>query len=474
MSKVKGNIAAERAVLSGICKYGTDALLDVQDIITPSSFTNESNQIIYKCLVKSLEDINKPDIPAVLSAATSLGLYEAISKDIEFLKTIFTIKVELENVRNYAGIIRKIEIAKELQSAHEEAHSELSNVTGNEPIDEILQISDKPISQLTSSLISQADNQPTYLFEDIYAYIDHLEENQDKSIGISSGYPIYDMVIGKGFRPGYINIIVARPKSGKSTVAKEVSLFVSKKLMIPTLVLDTEMDKQVTLNRVLASISNNTIDDIESGKFKDKGKIIEAAKQFEKVPLFYKRIAGKPFEEILSIIRRWVKKEVGVDENGITNPCLVIYDYFKLMNASEINKNLAEHQAIGFQLSSLTDFLGNNGVACLAFVQANRDGIDKESTDIISQSDRILWLVSSACLLRRKTKEEILEEGPQNGNTKLIPLEAMRFSEGLESGDWINLQFNRAKSKLIEVNTRSQAIIEKTNSGFESTYEPIE
>jgi replicative DNA helicase len=470
MSKVKGNIACERAVLSGLCVYGNDALVDIQDIITASSFTNESNQIIYKCLVKALEDIDRPDVPSVLAAATALGLYDAVSKDIEFLKTIFHIKTELENIRKYAGTLRKIEITSDLQSALEDAHNELSNITGSEPIDEILALAEQPISSITDTVSAQADNQPIELFANIDEYIDHLENNKDKAVGISSGFPIFDSVIGKGFRPGYINIIVARPKSGKSTVAKTVALHVAQQL--PVLFLDTEMDERVTLNRILADISNNTIDDIEGGKFANKEKVKLAVKKYNKSKFFYKRIAGKRFEEILSIIRRWVRKEVGVDDNGQTKPCLVIYDYFKLMNASEISNNLGEHQAIGFQLSALTDFLGNNGVSCLAFVQANRDGIDKESTDIISQSDRILWLVSSACLLRRKTREEIIEEGANNGNTKLIPMEAMRFSGGLDDGDWINFQFDKPRSKLHEINTRSQALKSKADTGFQ--YEPIE
>ena len=42
--------ASERAVLAGICNYGEDAYLDVADIVQESSFTIDSNEIIYKCL----------------------------------------------------------------------------------------------------------------------------------------------------------------------------------------------------------------------------------------------------------------------------------------------------------------------------------------------------------------------------------------------------------------------------------------
>ena len=42
---------------------------------------------------------------------------------------------------------------------------------------------------------------------------------------------------------------------------------------------------------------------------------------------------GAPFENILNVIKRWVLQEVGTDENGRTNECLVVYDYLKLMSS---------------------------------------------------------------------------------------------------------------------------------------------
>ena len=49
--------SAERAVLAGICKYGEDAYLDVADIVQETSFTIDSNKILYKCLKTVFEAI---------------------------------------------------------------------------------------------------------------------------------------------------------------------------------------------------------------------------------------------------------------------------------------------------------------------------------------------------------------------------------------------------------------------------------
>ena len=42
--------SAERAVLSGICRYGEEIYLDIADILQEASFTIDSNSILYRCL----------------------------------------------------------------------------------------------------------------------------------------------------------------------------------------------------------------------------------------------------------------------------------------------------------------------------------------------------------------------------------------------------------------------------------------
>lgn len=77
--------SAERAVLSGIIKYGEDAYLDIADIVQESSFTIDSNQVIFKCL-KSLcekDTTTSIDIASIYSASEELNLSHILSKKEE-------------------------------------------------------------------------------------------------------------------------------------------------------------------------------------------------------------------------------------------------------------------------------------------------------------------------------------------------------------------------------------------------------
>jgi replicative DNA helicase len=42
--------AAERAVLSGICKYADNIYLEISDIIDAECFTIDSNKLIFECV----------------------------------------------------------------------------------------------------------------------------------------------------------------------------------------------------------------------------------------------------------------------------------------------------------------------------------------------------------------------------------------------------------------------------------------
>ena len=114
-----------------------------------------------------------------------------------------------------------------------------------------------------------------------------------------------------------------------------------------------------------------------------------------------------------------------------------------------ILKNMQEYQAMGFQIAALHDFCAEYKTPVLSFVQINRDGIGRDTTDVIAQSDRLGWNAISVCLWKRKTSEEKGQDGAKNGTHKLIPLEG-RFMSKLDDGNWINFHFDESKSKITE------------------------
>jgi replicative DNA helicase len=466
--------ASERAILAGICRYGEDAYLDVADIVQESSFTINSNKIIYQCLKSLCEKEQKPtiDIASIYSVAQEIGVSHLLSKkeEAQHLKAITDFPVSLENVRKFAAKIRKLEIARLLREQLEKAQDNLLEISGSEPISSILGIAEDSILNF-SSLLNDTDNNPVHIANDIDNYLEELEKNKTDQIGIPTGFPIYDQAIGGGLRKGTVNVIAARPKTGKTLLSDNIGFHIAHKHNIPILNMDTEMNTVDHVNRVLAMMTEVEINSIETGKFAEtpdkKIKILEAAKELKQTRVFYKSIAGKPFEEQLAVMRRWILKEVGLNDDGTAKDCVIFYDYLKLMDTQGMSQDLKEYQLLGFMMTSLHNFAVRYQIPIVAFIQLNRDGITKESTDTASGSDRIIWLCSNFSIFKRKSDEEIAEDGPNNGNRKLVPL-VSRHGGGLDDNDYINCYMKGWCGKIEEGRTRLEIVnnINKDEEGF--------
>lgn len=254
------------------------------------------------------------------------------------------------------------------------------------------------------------------------------------------------------------NLIVTH----NSFLGDNAAIYISGDLNIPVLNVDTEMSHHQHLHRIWANMSGVETKKIETGKMSpvEIKKVKDAQKKLRVMPYSYLCVKGMAFEEVLSLMRRWVVQHVGKDENGNTKDAVLIYDYIKLLDSSAIKNNFSEHQAVGYLMTSLVNFVGKHDISCLSFVQLNRDGITKESTDIISLSDRIGWFCGSLSLYKDKEPEEIGEDGIENGNKKLVNL-ATRFGEGMHFDDYINMNFRGSIGRITEGLTKFELIKEK-------------
>ena len=448
------DLPAERAILAGIFRYGSDALYDVTDIIQESSFTDESNMVLYACLKHILEkdETTSIDIPSMMSAAKELGNSDFFNaQEVSHLSSVIKFPVLLSNVRKFGAKIRKLEIARLMHDQLELTKEKYAQVKGDEPISQILGIAEESIFDFTS-MLSDVDDSPTMVLDTAEERLIELSENPVDQIGIPTGFSRYDFAIGGGLRRGTVNVIGARPKTGKTLLADNMGIHMAQQ-GIPVLNLDTEMRKEDHQHRLMAMLTDVPINDIETGAFSknptNRKKVFQAARDLKDTPYYFKTIGGLAFEDQLSIMRRWVAKVVGLNDKGKAKDCVIIYDYLKLMDAASIKGDMKEFQVLGFMMTALHNFSLKYDVPILTFIQLNRDGITKESTESASGSDRIVWLCSNFTIYKKKSDEEIASDGPEHGNLKLVPLIA-RHGEGLDSNDYINVQMRGASGKIRE------------------------
>lgn len=470
------DLPAECAVLAGIFQHGRDAYLDVADFTTTNTFSHVTNQALFNTFVYLFDkkDFETVDQASLLAAASETGMDKILDNpdEVRYIRSIINRKVNLSNIRKWAAKLRKLEIARLLDEQLESAQVEIHSLSGDEPIEHILGLAENTVFDFTSLIAAEDDGEPKLITDGLVDYVEYIESNPVDNIGISSGYKYYDLAIGGGFRRSCVSLIGSRTKVGKSMLSCNIGMHVTRKLNIPVLYLDTEMIKKDHWSRIIPMLAQEldstvTISNFETGQYVNddiqRQKIHDTLnKLYSDNPLFYyKNVSGKPFEDILGIMRRWVYKVVGVDDNGNTNDCLIIYDYMKLMNADSMNDGLKEYQILGFMTTSLHNFAVRNDIPIFTLVQLSREGISGEGSGVISQSDRILWLVTNFCIFKEKSDEEIAEMGTQHGNRKMVPV-ATRHGEGLPIGDYINMNLEGRFALITEGELRSTVLKQRS------------
>ena len=453
------DLASERAVLAALCQYGLDCYLEI-DFVDADHFTDDMNQLLFHCVHKSVSENSKVELSSILSAANSLGVHESINnkQEISFIRSLFNFPIHKENAKSHAIKIAKLKLARDLKKTLKACEKELDATNGDEDVMDLISKVEAPILDATADIYQSSNKKTEIIGEDIDDYIEYLSENVSDNVGIPTGFPRYDAAIGGGLRRKCVDLIAARPKVGKSMFGDAVAMNVSR-MGVPVLMLDTEMSKEDHLNRMLANLSGVDINKISTGKFTEnpleKEKVEKAAQELKEIPYHYISIAGQSFENILALMRKWIYQHVGFDEAGVTNDCLIVYDYLKLMGSEGISSSMQEYQVLGFQITQLHNFMVKYDVPCLSFVQLNRDGITKESTDVVSGSDRLIWLCTSFSIFKMKSEEEVAEDKVENGNRKLVPV-VSRHGEGLDDGDYVSMKMFGKIGRLEEGMTRNE------------------
>ena len=458
--KTNRNVAAERAVLAGLYSYGADAYLDVAPMLSPLSFTDRSNQAIYKCFSHLFEEkeLKQLDESSVFSAAKDLGYAWLVEKkdEVSHLNSIFNTHILLENVRNFSAKISRLEVARMLRQQMKDADSSLTDIGGDEPIEHILGIAEKCIFDFTSKLTNSSGTDPQRLGDGMREHIMERLNNPTEVIGLPTPWPAYNEAIGGGCRRKAVSMIGARSGVGKSMLSDNLAKHLAE-LDIPVLYLDTEMSDEDHWYRLGANYSDVTINDLESGRcgenFSERERVIKALDKIESLPIDYINISGIPFEESLAIIRRWIHKNVGFEDDGRTKDCMIIYDYVKLMNGEDLKIGVQEYQVLGFMMTSLHNLAVRNDVPIFTMIQLNRDGIDKETADVVAGSDRVMWLTTNFSIFKPKSDEELQSSDPDEGTHKLVIIKH-RHGPGMSRGDYINMKMEGAKARITEGKTK--------------------
>lgn len=444
---------SEKAVIGYLLNNSAEEFYELNDFLSREVFTNNNCAAIYGCLKNAYDaNLQKVDIPVLLSTAKEEKVAHFVNK--KSIEELMDIGLNTYNPNKIAASLKKLHIYRVFQRQLLNKQKIIEQLTGQESISEFLALTEFDVSEMI--------NQDKSIKQISDGLVDRLKdrlENPVTHIGISTGYKHFDKAIGGGLRDGSVNVITARVKVGKSHLLNNAAINIAMS-GVPVLYIDTEMMTEEQQDRCIANFTKVNITDIETGQFgqveMDKHEVLRKAELLKDLPYFHCNVSGMPFEEQFAIISKWVKTMKKPDSNGEVPKVVVIYDYLKMTTDKDLaSKNIAEHQILGFMMTSLHNLAVRLKFPILTAVQSNRDGIDKESTGIAAGSDRILWLCTNFSIFKFKSEEELAYDGFENGNRKMVVM-ATRHGPGLSERDYINYNLDTYKSILTEGKTRSE------------------
>jgi len=419
------SLQVEKYVLSGLIRHPT-SFADVESFISDSDFVNEVHYTIFCVFKETFNKGEQIDKVLISQKCKNLGItFKDQSIDIfNYGNSICLIPTSQPGLAEGAKELLKLRIRREIEQTGDDI-KKFANSCAEKPIEEIITESDKIYNNKICAYAAE-NNKPEDITANVIEIIEERGNNPIQDTGLVTPYPNFNRLYG-GIRPGNIYAWVSRPKHGKSTILNDLAIKVtSMNKGCRALVLDTEMSTIDMKFRIASSITGIPVWHLETGNWKKNANLFQKFEESKsKIKALsnqvdHLQVAGKPIEEVASIVKRWYFSKVG---RG--NQCVIIYDYIKLTGESDKNKQ--EYQLIGDKVNALKELCLELNVPILTACQLNRsaeNGVDDSSA--ISQSDRLQWYASFVAIFRRKSVEEIADDGIEFGSHKLIPL-ATRF-----------------------------------------------
>lgn len=428
LKELPHSIQIEKRAIGGLLNH-PDVLPIVDVFMADNCFYDNTHETIFSVMRKIFNSGQRIDKIFVAQRIKDLGVKLQEGIDIfEYLEALtfsqITDKATIKACQELVSLRIKRELIESAQAEIDYVHN-AKDQTVDKIVSGVDAIHNSNINKFTLT------EQPKNLFENIEQEIEDIGANPVEENGFKTPFPEFNRLYG-GLIPGEIYSVVARPGQSKSTFISYLCFECSKisNFNIKVLILDTEMESKLVKHRMAAALSGVPLWYVQTGNWRKNPEMTEKMRrilpEMNKYKMDHLHVANKSVDEVCSIVRRWYYNEVG---RG--NKAIVAYDYIKL-TGEKLDKNWAEHQALGEKINRLKEICVEIGVPLVTAMQMNRSGENhnKHSKDVtddssaIAQTDRLQWFASFVAIFRRKTLDEIATDGIERGTHALIPLKA--------------------------------------------------
>lgn len=320
------NLEAEKAVL-GASLLQNDALYNMISSLDADDFYFVKHQKIYKAIKTLVERKTNVDILTVAEFLTNSKELDDVG-GVDYLQEILESPITFANLKFYIDIILDQSVLRKMLTTIRDIDNRYKTENIKNPNDFILEAETLFKDSVSKRHISSFIDMSTAMEKVQY----QINQNKDLApdletlTGVTTGYPKLN-AITQGFQKGEVTIIAGRPGMGKTALALNFAYQAATKGNVPVAIFSLEMSTDLLVKRIIASVSNVSLKNINTCRFfgNQRPKVNAAINEIAGLPIY---IDESPGIRLMDIVAKTRKLQAIHPDLG-----LVIIDYLGLIQA---------------------------------------------------------------------------------------------------------------------------------------------
>ena len=349
----------EEAVL-GALMLESEAVIEVQGLITPEAFYKEAHQVIYRAILELSMELKPIDLYTVSEKLKSQKKLTAVG-GAQYLAQLTQKVGSAAHVEFHSKIIAQKFVQRELIKAT----SEIRKMSFDESADvtDLISFAEGEIFKVAEGYVKRDVQKSKDIVARTLMAIEEAASKEGGFNGVPSGFTQLDRLT-LGWQPSDLIIIAARPSMGKTafvlSLARNVAVDYDKGVAFFSL----EMSSTQLMMRLIVSESGLDSRSVRNGQLTpEQWKHLESSiKPLSDAPIFIDDTPALSIFEFRSKVRR-LKTQYDIQ--------LVIIDYLQLMTGSQDARGNREQEVAGIS-RSLKAIAKELNIPIIALSQLNR------------------------------------------------------------------------------------------------------
>jgi replicative DNA helicase len=301
------NLQAEQAVLGAV--LSNNRAYDQLGGLQPEHFADDVHREIFRVCQRMIETGQKACGVTIRGALENTGLFIGVPNGVGYLADLHSAMVMIDGVGAYADVIRDCALRRHLilasQDIIERAYrTDLEDEDGRatasygiDVIEDALDLGTIVEAATMESAVNLALKQST-----------DAQMGDKAAMGLETGVPSLD-AMWRGIYPGSLEIVAARPRTGKTALACQIARKVAADLLDQgsgcVVFFSLEMPAEHVGLVNLASLTGISADDIRSGNYNtvEAYQLIQAQQKLRELPIIVLDKPNRPLLECIGEMR---------------------------------------------------------------------------------------------------------------------------------------------------------------------------